>query len=98
MSFKSEFRIAMFGFADADMRELYLMKSWYMSVITLFGRCLAAVYFIVVLVFSGLTYNSPNWPVFLTNWNVVLYTSYFIAGISLSCYYFDNNKYPSSIF
>ena len=86
MSFKSEFRLRMFGFADTDMRDVYLMKSRYMSIISLVGRCVAAAYFVAVLVMSGLTYNTPKWPIFLTNWNVLLYTSYFIAEACLSGY------------
>ena len=86
MSFKSEFRLGMFGFGDGNMRELYQMKSRWLSIATLFGRCVATCYFVAVLVASGLTYDTPKWPVFLTNWNIVLYTCYFIAGTSLSGY------------
>ena len=85
MSVKSEFRLRMVGFEDVDIREVYLLhSSSIVSTLSLVGRCVSALYFVVVLILSGLSYDTPKWPVFLTNWNVVIYTAYFIAGMSLS--------------
>ena len=83
MSFNSEFQLHKFGFGDEDMKQIYLLEEW---VIPLAFRFAAAVYFIIGIVLSIVNFPTPKWLLYLSYWNEILFTSYFIVGAILTAY------------
>ena len=56
-------------------------------------RLLFTLYSIGSLIFSIVYYDTTKWPVFLTNWGLVLTTVYFITALFVSGYYMFNPRH-----
>lgn len=59
-------------------------------------RLVFTIYSIGSLIFSIVYYDNPKWPVFLTNWGLILTTVYFITALFVSGYYMFNPRHQLS--
>ena len=91
MSFRSEFQLRKFGFSDIGINDVCGMKNFCISSgWILLYRYVATLYVVIVMILSALYHRSPRWFIFLTNWNFILNTFYFIAVTIMSAYHWLN--------
>lgn len=98
MSFKSEFRLQKFGFVDTDVKEASLVK--FLAIPGLFlvvCRCIVTVYLIVVLALSIIPYDNVRWLLYLSHWNVLIYTMYYFFVTILSGYHWFVQKRANKV-
>ena len=86
---KSEFNAKKFGFSDVDVRHVCVGENFCVPPgLILLYRCIAVIYWIVVLVFSILVESgSPIWLTYLSNWGLIIITLYFVAISFLTGYH-----------
>ena len=87
--FKSEFKVKKFGFSDVEIRHVCVGKKFCVpSGLILFYRCIATIYWIVVVVLSILVQSSsPIWLIYLSNWGLIIITLYFVVISFLTGYH-----------
>ncbi|XP_057317350.1 protein rolling stone-like [Hydractinia symbiolongicarpus] len=96
MSFKSEFKIKNFALKHDDSNDFYCMQFWCVPRWIIWClRVIFTVYHLSTLLFSIIVHSSRIWPVFLTNWTMVIMLVYFIWITALSGMFGLNLQFES---